>query len=68
MMTETFSVAGMTCDHCVKAVTGEIAKIQGVLELDTDLETGVVTVSSRAGVDRDEVAAAVDEAGYELTS
>jgi len=65
--TETFTVVGMTCGHCVKSVTGEIAQIPGVLEVDTDLGTGVVTVSSRLPVDRDKVAAAVDEAGYELT-
>lgn len=68
MINETFTVAGMTCGHCVNAVSGEVAKIAGVAQVDIDLERGLMTVTSDASIDRSEVAAAVDEAGYELTS
>jgi copper chaperone len=60
-----FSVPGMTCGHCVAAVRGEIEKVPGVRTVDVDLETKAVVVTG-AAVDPVAVAAAVDEAGYEL--
>jgi copper chaperone len=65
-ITETFRVQGMTCGHCVAAVTGEVAKLAGVRAVAVDLPSGEVTVSSDAPLARDALAAAVDEAGYEL--
>jgi copper chaperone CopZ len=59
-----FAVPGMTCGHCVVAVRGEIAKVPGVETVSVDLDTKAVVVAG-AGVDRDLVWAAVDEAGYE---
>ena len=59
-----FAVPGMTCRHCVSAVQGEIAKVPGVETVSVDLDTKAVVVVG-AGVDRDLVWAAVDEAGYE---
>ena len=68
ILTQTFDVVGMTCDHCARAVGKEIRKIDGVDAVDVDLVSGVVTVSSSDGVDSTTVAAAVDEAGYALAS
>ena len=68
MTTATYDVDGMTCGHCVNAVTGEIAKLRGVTDIDVDLDTGQVTVASTEPLDHDDVQAAVDEAGYELRS
>lgn len=68
MTTETFTVTGMTCDHCKNAVTTEVARLDGVTRVDVDLATGAVTVESAAPLDRSAVADAVDEAGYELAS
>ena len=67
-MDETFQVQGMTCDHCVKAVTAEISQMTGVSAVNIDLATGRVTVHSAAPLDRLDLAAAVAEAGYELVS
>ena len=65
MTTElTYLVAGMTCDHCRAAVTGEVAAVAGVTAVDVDLDTKLVRVSG-AGVDEDAVVAAIDEAGYD---
>ena len=64
--TSTYTVVGMTCGHCVNAVTGEISALPGVREVRVELATGAVTVTSDAALARDAVAAAVDEAGYEL--
>lgn len=64
--TETFQVDGMTCEHCVRAVTAEMLLLAGVQQVDVDLESGAVTVVSNAPLDREAVAEAVDEAGYSL--
>ena len=61
----TYVVAGMTCDHCVNAVTDEVGKLAGVEAVDVDLASGRVIVSG-VGFDDEQVRAAVGEAGYEL--
>jgi copper ion binding protein len=64
--TATFHVEGMTCDHCRHAVTAEVSAVTGVGAVSVDLESGTVTVSAHQPVDRSDIAAAVDEAGYTL--
>lgn len=66
MVQDVYDVKGMTCDHCVRAVTSEVSALPGVERVDVDLSTGEVTVSSEDRLDHDAMAAAVDEAGYEL--
>jgi copper chaperone CopZ len=66
-MTQTYNVTGMTCGHCVQAVTEELSRLPGVRDVRVDLNTGVVTVESDGQVPLDEVRAAVDEAGYALS-
>lgn len=61
-----FTVLGMTCGHCVTAVTTEVSKIAHVTDITVDLGTGAVAVESDGPLDAEAVAAAVDEAGYEL--
>jgi len=68
MNTQTIAVVGMTCEHCVRAVTAEVSKIAGVQRVDVDLAHGAVTVVSADPVDLDALAAAVEEAGYEVVS
>jgi len=67
-LTRTHRVTGMTCEHCVRAVEQELAAIPGVTAVHVELATGDVTVSSTHEIARDELAAAVDEAGYQLAS
>lgn len=70
MTTTDYTVTGMTCGHCVSAVTSELSELPGVERVEVDLVKGgasTVTVTSQAALDRDTVAAAVDEAGYELS-
>lgn len=66
MTTATYQVTGMTCDHCVRAVTTELVLLEGVRSVDVDLAQGAVTVTSDGPLDRDEVREAIDEAGYAL--
>ena len=64
----TYIVEGMTCGHCVAAVTEEVSKLDGVSRVDVDLSSGQVTVESDSPLDDATVAAAVDEAGYAVAS
>jgi copper chaperone len=66
MSTQTFTVTGMTCGHCVASVTEEVSEVAGVQNVDVVLETGQVTVTSAEPVDDAAVQAAVEEAGYQL--
>ena len=64
--TAEYTVTGMTCGHCVASVTEELLEVEGVEAVEVDLPTGAVTVTSAGPIERDVVAAAVDEAGYAL--
>jgi copper chaperone len=66
MSTATYTVVGMTCGHCVSAVTEEVSQVPGVTGVDVDLQSGGLTVTSSAPVDDSAVRAAVEEAGYEV--
>lgn len=66
MSVQSFKVVGMTCGHCVAAVTSELSDIDGVTKVDVDLKSGAVTVESDRSVDPNAIAAAIDEAGYAL--
>jgi copper chaperone CopZ len=60
-------VTGMTCAHCVSAVTEELTALPGVTAVDVDLRVGAaspVTITSATALDPAAVAAAIDEAGY----
>jgi copper chaperone CopZ len=66
MTTTAYKVTGMTCEHCVNAVTAEIGELDGVSAVTVDLVpegTSLVTVTSAAPLPGDAVAAALDEAG-----
>ena len=64
----SYTVAGMTCDHCADAVTSEITAIDGVRGVDVDLVSGRVTVTSDDPLPVGRVRAAVDEAGFALSA
>ncbi|MGP3925130.1 heavy-metal-associated domain-containing protein [Streptomyces sp. 8N616] len=65
---DVYTVKGMTCGHCVSAVQAEVGGLDGVKDVEVDLASGRVAVTSVERLDFDQVAAAVDEAGYELVS
>ena len=63
MTTQTFHVTGMTCDHCVQAVTDELQALTGVRAVDVDLTEGTVQVDTTRTLTDAEVRDALDEAG-----
>lgn len=69
MNTQTFLVVGMTCDHCIAAVTQEVSQVPGVRDVTVELVPGAasaVTITSDLPLSEDDIRAAVDEAGYDL--
>jgi copper chaperone len=72
MTAMTYAVTGMTCEHCVRAVTEELARLGGVTEVTVELAPGgesKVTVTSDAPLPEEAVSAALDEAGdYRLAA
>jgi len=65
----TYSVTGMTCQHCVNSVTEELTQLPGVSKVDVFLVSGgesTVQVVSEDALDRGDVQSAVEEAGYQL--
>lgn len=66
MTTATYAVTGMTCEHCVRAVTEEVSGLEGVSEVSVSLVPGgesQVAVTSQAPLPAEAVAGALDEAG-----
>jgi copper chaperone CopZ len=66
--TSTFQVTGMTCGHCVGSVRSEVAAVDGVTDVDVDLATGRLTVTSETPIPADVVRSAVEVAGYEVVT
>ncbi|TMR25684.1 heavy-metal-associated domain-containing protein [Nonomuraea turkmeniaca] len=68
MSVTTYTVKGMTCGHCVSSVKEEVGEVAGVSSVEVDLAGGVLTVNSDEPIDAARIAAAVEEAGYELAA
>jgi copper ion binding protein len=66
MTTRTWTVTGMTCEHCVASVTEQVAELPGVRRVDVDLASGRLDVEADGALSDDDVRGAVEEAGYGL--
>ena len=66
MQTMQIQIAGMTCQNCVRHVTEALSEIPGVREVVVSLANGAATVETDRQISRDELKAALDDAGYEL--
>ena len=62
--TKTYTVSGVSCDHCVKAVSDEVSGVSGVESVQINLDTKAVVVRGDE-LDDAAIRAAIDEAGYE---
>jgi copper chaperone len=62
-----YSVPGVSCEHCVGAVTAEVERVEGVEAVVVDLESKRVNVTGRS-IDDGAVRAAIDDAGYDIAS
>jgi len=61
----TYSVPGISCDHCKNAIEGEVATVDGVRSVDVDVDGRLVVV---AGGSDDAIRAAIDDAGYDVAA
>jgi copper chaperone len=66
MNVRTFSVPGVSCDHCKTAIEGELAAVSGVTHSEVDV--GAKTVRVEGDATDEVIIAAIDEAGYEATA
>lgn len=66
-MPSVYSVPGVSCQHCVDAITAEVGQLPGVASVVVDLATKTVTVEAD-GVEDAAVRAAIDEAGYAVAA
>ena len=67
MSVQTYTVVGMTCGHCVASVSEEVGALEGVTDVQVDLSSGQVTVTSETPLDDAAVREAVEEAGYAVS-
>lgn len=67
MKTESFNVPGISCQHCVNAITNEVSPIEGVKNVVVDLASKTVQVESSEAVSRETLSAAIVEAGYDIS-
>jgi copper chaperone CopZ len=65
MQQTTYSVPGISCEHCRTAITSELANVDGIAAIDVDLAAKHVTITGSGFEDR-AVIAAIDEAGYDV--
>jgi copper chaperone len=65
-MSQTWTVSGMTCEHCVASVIEEVSELPGVRSVDVALDSGSLTVEAEQPLTDEAVRAAVEEAGYRL--
>ena len=63
--TLTFSVPGMTCEHCKASIETEVGGVPGVASVAVDLDSKDVVVTGTS-LDRDAIVAAIDEAGFDV--
>jgi len=66
MVERTYNVPDVSCEHCVNAIKGELGKIDGVSNVDVNLDTKLVTVQSSDSVSDADLRAGIEEAGYDI--
>ncbi len=66
MKTSTLNVEGMSCNHCVMAIKKTVGAIQGVGNVDVNLEQGTVLVQHGDGVNMEQLKEAIQGAGYDV--
>ncbi|MGD0022464.1 MAG: copper ion binding protein [Smithellaceae bacterium] len=63
---KSIKIKGMTCQHCVMAVTKALGALEGIKNVQVDLKSGVATYEEVEPVDSQKIAAAIKKAGYEV--
>ena len=64
MKQHTLDVPGISCGHCVRAISRAVAQLDGVASVDVDVATKTVTVVGDTA--RDDICTAIGDAGYQV--
>ena len=62
----TWQVKGMTCEHCVRAVTKAVQSVAGTADVRVDLKSGRLVFKYQPGTDLEQIKANIADAGYEV--
>ena len=65
-MSVLLEVHGMSCSHCVASITSAVSSLPGVTGVEVALAAGTVRVDGTP--DADVVAAAIEDAGYDVAA
>ncbi len=68
MNEQIYRVPGVSCGHCVRAITEELTKLPGVAEVDVNLDSKLVTVRHDGSVSDDQIRGGIAEAGYDIAA
>jgi copper chaperone CopZ len=63
---KSIKIKGMSCQHCVMAVTKALSALDGIKDVKVDLKNGVATYEEVKAIAHGVVAAAIKKAGYEV--
>ncbi|MCX5849526.1 MAG: heavy metal-associated domain-containing protein [Deltaproteobacteria bacterium] len=63
---KSIKIKGMSCQHCVMAVSKALSALDGVKDVKVDLNSGVATYEEVKAVDPNVIAAAIKKAGFEV--
>jgi copper chaperone len=66
MVEKVYRVPDVSCEHCVRAITDELTKIDGVERVSVDIPTKLVTVQHGDAVSEQQILDGIEEAGYEV--
>ena len=65
-MKKSIKISGMTCQHCVMAVTKALSSLDGIKNVHVDLKSGTATYDEEKSVDHQKIIAAIKKAGYDV--
>lgn len=66
MVTRVYRVPDVSCQHCVRAITEELRKIEGIQDIEVDLTSKTVRVVSEDTVPDERIRSGIEEAGYTI--
>ena len=65
-MSTTIKVKGMSCQHCVASVTKALSEIEGITDVQVDLEKGEATFNEQSPIDNAIIKDAITKIGFEV--
>ena len=67
-MVTTLKVKGMSCQHCVMSIRKALGQLEGIQNIDVDLQKGEVRFENKRPVESDRITEAIEAAGFEILS